>query len=415
MPVVLPNQLLSSIARPVHEWIRANFLSTTEPQIEFVTFRPLWYNNFFSILFLVWLAGIAVYFIIRCLINIAFTNRLRKELKPASDVESSILKGQLLSDKSINKLGYPGRVELYLSDGVFSPIVYGFLHKKIVLPRVFAENYSPEDLFLVLRHEVVHIAHHDSWKRLFYFFVHAINWFNPTLFLMERNLDEALEIYCDHDTIIDKYDSVKRYQYSDLLLSMIENSRSRSTVGLSLSKKGTMSKRLDFTMQEPKKPEKLFVCLVSLLLCITVFVCFLWFTAPSSHAQSFVPSGVTDTGEPGPTIPKLLPDDSILTHFLSMQGDYLFELQMEQDVFYYAPVAFLTDTTDIRLELLTGNCSVQVYLYNSGYKDDYIMEFVLGQDSISKTFSGLSCEYTYLLRVSVDITLDMPVLFLVSD
>ena len=412
VPIILPSQMLSAFTKPVHEWIRAYLLPVPEEQSVMVQYIPLRNDRVYNILFYIWLIGMIIYLVIRCLLNVVFTKNIQKGLKPASDIESNVLKGQLLSDKTMNKFGSMLRVELYIHDDIFSPITYGFWHNKIVLPSNIVDKYTPEEIFSILRHEVVHIAHNDSWKRLLHFIVHASNWFNPLLILLEKNLDEALEIYCDHDTISDKADENKRYQYSDMLVSMINTNRQRATVGMSLLKKGIMEKRLTFTMQAPKKPERFFVGLISLFLCIITFTCVLGFTEEDSRAPNLIPTGITDYGIP---IPRLSKRAEYSSYDLTEQGEYLLEMQLYPNTVNYTPELFTTDTQDICLTLLTSDCSVVVNLYIADNEDNPIMQFVLGKDNPRNAFSGVLYDYTYLLGMIVNEDVDVPVQILITD
>lgn len=105
------------------------------------------------------------------------------------------------------------RDNIYLSEKVRSPAVYGVFRPRIVLPPPCAEK-EPE---YVLAHERAHIRRADNLWRLIAFFITAIHWFNPFAWLFLKLFLADTEHACD-ETVIAKYDARERKEYAHALL-----------------------------------------------------------------------------------------------------------------------------------------------------------------------------------------------------
>ena len=415
VPMYALKMALSFIFLPIHRWIRIYFTLFTKYQSNTDTVKLLPNNKPNSTLLWVWLIGLIAYLVIRCALYAYSTSRLRRGLKDAPANVLEVFANSIISDKKLNLFGRLRHVDLYIHDKLMSPIAYGFCIKKIVLPGKIIENYTTEDICLILRHESVHIIHHDSWKRLFLAIARAINWFNPILFLLEKQLNIALEIYCDQETLEDRFDRDARQQYSELLITMIDKRRRFAMAGSSMADKNFINKRLAFLTHPPKRPDQFYIALLSTLLCVTVFLCLLIFTASASYAQNNIPSGYVDYGEPAQSVQRLPPDNSVYTVNLSEQGEQVFEQQLYTDIVNYIPVAFSTTSSSIYLKLLEGDCSVLVYIYYSSDKSYPLMQMRLEQQSEPKAFSGLFADETYMFGLLIDQNTDNPTKLLVSD
>ena len=89
------------------------------------------------------------------------------------------------------------RDNIYLSEKVTSPAVYGILRPKIVLPTSWAER----DLELVLLHERTHIRRLDNLWRMLAFVIVALHWFNPVAWIFLKLLLTDLELACDEGVL----------------------------------------------------------------------------------------------------------------------------------------------------------------------------------------------------------------------
>ena len=109
------------------------------------------------------------------------------------------------------------RDDLYLSDRVTTPAVYGFFRPKIVLPASTAE----EDYPMILLHERAHIRRGDNLWRLLGFVTVALHWFNPLAWIFLRCFLSDTEQACD-ETALSSLDETGRKEYALALLRQAE-------------------------------------------------------------------------------------------------------------------------------------------------------------------------------------------------
>ena len=98
-----------------------------------------------------------------------------------------------------------------------SPMVLGFVRPVLVLP---AEEYSDEELFFILKHELIHSKRHDVWCKLLFVLANAIHWFNPFIWLMQREAAVDMELSCDERVILDAGYTTRK-AYTETLFSTL--------------------------------------------------------------------------------------------------------------------------------------------------------------------------------------------------
>jgi beta-lactamase regulating signal transducer with metallopeptidase domain len=94
----------------------------------------------------------------------------------------------------------PG-VRLYLTSELEGPVCFGVFHPIVVLPEDIYHAGSPEDLRMVLTHELAHIERGDCWANLFQRLVEAIYFFHPLVWLASRQLTQEREEICDNHVL----------------------------------------------------------------------------------------------------------------------------------------------------------------------------------------------------------------------
>ena len=58
-------------------------------------------------------------------------------------------------------------------------------------------NYSPSERRMILSHEVSHVRHRHSYERLVLSVLRSLLWFNPFLWIAEKDLKEVQEWEAD--------------------------------------------------------------------------------------------------------------------------------------------------------------------------------------------------------------------------
>lgn len=103
--------------------------------------------------------------------------------------------------------------EVYLSDKVSAPAVYGVFRPRIVLPR----QYPPPQLHCILLHERAHVKRRDNLRRLLAVYTACLHWFNPLAWLFLSAYLKDLELACD-EAALRCSDAAERKEYAKTLL-----------------------------------------------------------------------------------------------------------------------------------------------------------------------------------------------------
>ena len=107
---------------------------------------------------------------------------------------------------------------VYLSEKVLGPAVYGVIRPKIILP----SSYARKELDFILLHERTHIKRLDNLWRLLGFVVATVHWFNPLSWVFLRCFLSDLELACD-ESALRKASEEERKEYARTLLDSAES------------------------------------------------------------------------------------------------------------------------------------------------------------------------------------------------
>ncbi|MDE7436019.1 MAG: M56 family metallopeptidase [Lachnospiraceae bacterium] len=107
-----------------------------------------------------------------------------------------------------------------------SPLLIGFCKHILVLPK---EQYNPEELFFILKHELVHLKRRDLYLKLLFAVAHAVHWFNPLIWIMQKEATVDMELSCD-ERVTQGTDYATRKAYTETLLSTLHKQSTKNTV-----------------------------------------------------------------------------------------------------------------------------------------------------------------------------------------
>lgn len=107
-----------------------------------------------------------------------------------------------------------------------SPMMIGFFKPILVLPK---EQYSSEDLFFILKHELVHLKRGDMYLKLLFVIANAVHWFDPLIWIMHKEAVIDMELSCD-EQVTKGTSHALRKAYTETLLSMLHKRCVRKTV-----------------------------------------------------------------------------------------------------------------------------------------------------------------------------------------
>ena len=171
----------------------------------------------------IWFGGFVAVMAWKIAEHLAFR---RSILKGAREVYDPVLRGVLETEVEGARLRRPG-FKLVISPYVRTPVTVGLYKRamRVVLPE---KDYTSEELKLVLRHEIIHIAREDAWAKFFMVFCTAMCWFNPLMWIAMRRSAEDIELSCDETVLLDANDRVRK-QYGLLLLETAADERGFTT------------------------------------------------------------------------------------------------------------------------------------------------------------------------------------------
>lgn len=155
--------------------------------------------------------------------HLRFRHTLLKDARPVEDPEQLALWRRELEDAGYQKIDRT----LVISPAAATPLSVGLFLRttRVVLPE---RNYTPEDLALILRHEIIHISRRDSATKFFLVFCTAVCWFNPLMWLAMERSAQDLELSCD-ETVVLGIGQEKRRRYAELLLTAAGDARGFTT------------------------------------------------------------------------------------------------------------------------------------------------------------------------------------------
>lgn len=157
----------------------------------------------------VWVSGVVI-FILYNLVNYWIFKIQIKKCCEELDVSVADEVSKMLKIKSVPKI--------VTCQKVLSPMLIGFIRPIVILPKT---NYSPEEIKVILKHELTHYKRCDLWYKLLLICANGMHWFNPVIYFMVRQANRDLEYSCD-DAVVENEDMEYRKAYSKTILKSME-------------------------------------------------------------------------------------------------------------------------------------------------------------------------------------------------
>lgn len=295
----------------------------------------------------VWLSAAALLLIRKVTIYQSFGRYMRAGCTGVSDISLLERLGELCGQFGINR-----PVELYENPLASSPMLLGLCRPCVILP----DAGLPEaDFQYTLRHELTHYRRRDLLYKWLVQLTVCLHWFNPLVWLMEREISRACELACD-EAVIRDLEPHQRRDYGDMLLrAMGTGGRYEDSAGsIPLNESGALLKERLGAIMKYKKSSKL----------VTIF--------------SFLLAGILLMGAAaagaytGPA--KARPDAAVPN---AVKGDPSAAFRYTQEGYYQAPYLFeigwnvpenAKKTYGSTALALPGGSTITV-LYTSGCKD----------------------------------------------
>lgn len=160
---------------------------------------------------IVWLAGAGIMAVCLAALYLLTASRLRTAVR--------VDDGGLAS-KCAGKLGLRRKIGLYASGSVSSPIVFGLVKPRIIIPPAMAADRGA--LRYALLHELVHIRRGDNILRAASALVLCVHWFNPFAWLFFMLAGRDMELACDAG-VLKRLTEPERRGYAMALAGLAES------------------------------------------------------------------------------------------------------------------------------------------------------------------------------------------------
>lgn len=193
-----------------------------------------------------------------------------------------------IAKRLIRKRNYIRNIRLYEGEAFKTPVTYGVLFPKIVLPKGL-DTASRMDLRNMIVHELEHIRKFDVLKRYLLAAFLCLHWFNPLAWIMYRLYQEDQEIACDERVLRRmKKEKGKHYIYTMIKMS-VDEKRHFAATGFGGKSVG---KRRILAALNPKRLK-----VVNLMIIMSVGICMSLVFVSVTPVRIRQERKVNDTGE----------------------------------------------------------------------------------------------------------------------
>lgn len=169
--------------------------------------------NLLEFLFILWV-GVAVcrflYFVGRYLWEKRKLERFQHNRSPLA--EQVFVRVQEENSKHL-------QVRVFVCPDIPGPMGIGIRKKDILLPH---RDYIEEELYYVLQHEYTHFVHRDLTVRFLTCVFVCVFWWNPAVYLLNRDVEQMLEIKCDL-AVTDGRSKSEKIAYLTAILSALRD------------------------------------------------------------------------------------------------------------------------------------------------------------------------------------------------
>ncbi len=257
-PTLLASTLLAQRAKPVQEsdaaWL--------------IVYLP-W----------LWIAGAPITFALLAT-GLLGSERLRRRCEPVAS--GIVLETAQRARASLN---LTRKVSVVICDRIVQPVLIGIVRPLILLPPAALTGWSPEELEMVLLHELAHVRRWDNLVNLAQRLVESLLFFHPAVWLVSRRVRLDREQCCDAVVVAQ---TAAPQAYAELLVNIAaKGSQSLSLATASAMADHPLTSRIRRILKledEPMLVSRNTLGMISILL-LAVFAAVLWQPIKSSFAE----------------------------------------------------------------------------------------------------------------------------------
>ncbi len=119
-----------------------------------------------------------------------------------------------IKKKTAASIRYISGDRIYVCDDIDTPFIFGMLKPSIYMP----SGLDRKTIKNVIAHEKAHIERYDHIRKQFGFFILAIHWFNPLVWVSYMLFCRDIELACD-ERVVSRMNILQKKSYAQSLLS----------------------------------------------------------------------------------------------------------------------------------------------------------------------------------------------------
>lgn len=210
---------------------------------------------------LLWAAVAAGLFVRKIFIYQRFVRHVRRSWIPVSEAELLDHVALLAQRLEIKKA-----IDLCISPVISTPMLIGFTKPRVLLPQT---AISPSELEYTILHELTHYKRKDMLYKWLVQLTLCLHWFNPLVYLMEKEISRCCELACD-EAVIKNLDGSGKRAYGDTLINAAgKKDLSSDLASVTLSESGELLKERLLAILHYRKMSKR---LLALALAMTLLL-----------------------------------------------------------------------------------------------------------------------------------------------
>ncbi len=195
-----------------------------------------------------------------------------------------------------DQLGVSRTVELCVNPLVASPMLVGYFHPCVVLPRA---DVPEKEFCWIAMHELMHYKRRDILYKWLVQVTVCLHWFNPLVHWMSREIDRACEFACD-EAVVGKMGYDHAADYGETLLNAMAAGgiyrEPFATVTMSANKE-LLRERLGAIMNCKKRKKAMGIIAAGLTVCVALGAFFIGVYPASAREPDQARMPVTDRAE----------------------------------------------------------------------------------------------------------------------
>ncbi len=262
-------------------------------EIGYEAAAPTWYQKaqkempwVFENMWIVWLAPALLLLIRKVTIYQSFIRFFKAGSVPDDDIGHLEILGRVIEQNHVHCT-----VGLYTNSLTASAIMTGFFRPTIILTK---ENLSERDVYYTVLHEMIHYQRRDMFYKWLVQLTVCLHWFNPLIYVMERETNRLCELSCD-EAVTKKMNMDEKRAYGDMLLRAMQAGGIYKNDVASVTLYGgkeLLKERLGAMMNEKKKSRRTTVLAAVLTIALAC--------GGIAAGACMYPAAAADTGSKAP-------------------------------------------------------------------------------------------------------------------